>query len=168
MKFKIFLKKNCKPQFIEVHTNSKEIPEYLRSFEKKFWIKCIALGTSAIEGGPTKKSAQHSAAQKILEKYARGNDDEGDDDEVEEPNDVLMDQRDYVTDLLNLCVQKNYHKPEFVCVDQFGPSHDMTFVFECHLRSIVSRVQANSKNRAKQMAAKEVYEILIEVKLKLL
>lgn len=77
------------------------------------------------------------------------------DDEVEKVN-----KGDFVTDLLNLCVLKNYSKPQFNCIDSYGPSHDPSFVYECRLDSIVRTATANNKNQSKQMAAKEVFEIL--------
>lgn len=127
----------------------------MHSHEKRFWVKCIALGKTAIEGGPTKKSAQHAAAQTILQKCNQGSDDEGEEEEVES-----VAKGDYVTELLNLCVQMNYHKPVFECIDSWGPSHDPCFIFECRLSSIVRRATANNKNQSKQMAAKEVYDVM--------
>lgn len=126
------------------------------SHEKRFWVKCIALGKTAIEGGPTKKSAQHAAAQTILQKCNQGSDDEGEEEEEVES----VAKGDYVTELLNLCVQMNYHKPVFECIDSWGPSHDPCFIFECRLSSIVRRATANNKNQSKQMAAKEVYDVM--------
>lgn len=128
----------------------------MHSHEKRFWVKCIALGKTAIEGGPTKKSAQHAAAQTILQKCNQGSDDEGEEEEEVES----VAKGDYVTELLNLCVQMNYHKPVFECIDSWGPSHDPCFIFECRLSSIVRRATANNKNQSKQMAAKEVYDVM--------
>lgn len=151
--YEMCTKQNQKPQFLELAQNDPEIKDYLRSHEKKFWIKCCALGRSAIQGGPTKKSAQHGAAQIVLHKLEMNTDES--DDEVEKVN-----KGDFVTDLLNLCVLKNYHKPQFNCIDSYGPSHDPSFVYECRLDSIVRTATANNKNQSKQMAAKEVFEIL--------
>lgn len=83
-----------------------------------------------------------------------------DDERGEQEASGHISNEDYVTELLNLCVQRNYNKPEFRCVDSYGPSHDPSFVFECRLSSIVGTATANNKNQSKQMAAKEVYESL--------
>lgn len=148
------------PQFLELNINDPEIPEYLRTYEKKFWVKCIALGKSAIEGGPTKKSAQHSAAGLVIRKIQRKNDDSDSDDEP-----VSYNREDYVTELMNLCVLKNYHKPQFACIDSYGKDHERSFIYECRLDSIVRTATAETKNKSKQMAAKAVLDIVKSVKI---
>lgn len=103
----------------------------------------------------TKKSSQHAAAELIL--YKNEISDESDDDVQS------VSKGDSVSDLLNLCVQKNYHKPILKCIDTYGPSHDPLFTFECRLDSIVRTATAKTKNESKQMAAKEVLDIMLAV-----
>lgn len=148
-----------KIDYVELHLNDPEIPRHLRSSEKKFFMKCTALGKSAIDGGPQKKSAKHAAATLVLRKIQGGVDDSDSDDDAQN-----CAKEDYVTELLNLCVLKNYHKPQFACIDSYGPSHDPRFTFECRLDSIVRTATANNKNQSKQLAAKEVLDICKLVK----
>jgi dsRNA-specific ribonuclease len=149
-----------KPEFIEFALNAPEIPSHLKSFEKKFWMRCNALGKSAIEGGPTKKAAKHEAATIVLRKVQVGSDDSDSDGDAQK-----CQKEDYVTDLLNFCVQKNYHKPLFTCIDSYGPSHDPRFIFECRLDSIVKRAEACTKTQSKHMAAKAVLDVVKSVKI---
>lgn len=113
---------------------------------------------STIGGGTTKRIAKHSAAEKLISKYFRPNRFEEDDDEVIQTPDV-----NFISDLMDFCVLKDYHKPEFSLVTSCGPSHAPTFTIECKLNSITRTGTAGNKTQAKQLAAKEVLDILKSV-----
>jgi len=105
----------------------------------------------------TKKLAKHTAADKVLKKirYEVFSDDE-DDDLV--PN--TASSTDYVSELLNFCTQKNFHKPAFNLIEDYGPTHCPTFTYECVLDSISRKGSATNKQLAKKIAAKNVLDIL--------
>lgn len=122
----------------------------------KFFIRCQALNLSSVGGGVTKKIAKHTAAEKLLNKYQRCD---------EEDDDVLMQQVDSncISDLLDYCVLKGYHKPEFTCISSCGPSHAPSFTFRCKLDSVDRTATAGSKQLAKQLSAKQVLDVLKSV-----
>lgn len=57
-------------------------------------------------------------------------------------------------------MQKNFHKPDFILTEDFGPTHQPTFTYECRLDSIVRSGSASNKQQAKKLAAKNVLDIL--------
>ncbi|KAG5670870.1 hypothetical protein PVAND_001103 [Polypedilum vanderplanki] len=144
-------KKIKKPIFNEIND-----PETQQKFAKtncRFYIQVIALGKDAIGAGSTKKQAKHDAAQKLLfELNPKDCDDDNDEDNP-----------DYVTQLLDFCVRKDYHKPQFNETERFGESHCPIFSFECILDSIRVIASANSKKLAKQKAAKACLEIFQQI-----
>lgn len=131
--------------------------EQLKKLDAKFFVKCKAFDRSAIGASMTKKLAKHTAADKVLKKirYEIFSDDE-DDDLV--PGSISSG--DYVSELLNFCVQKNFHKPEFNLIEDYGPTHCPTFTIECVLNSISRKASDSNKKSAKQKSAKYVLDIL--------
>jgi dsRNA-specific ribonuclease len=149
------MQKVGQPVFTELDVN--ELSEQFSKLEAKFFIKCTAFGRSGIGASMTKKSAKHTAADIVLKKlrYEVFSDDE-DDDLV--PS--TASSTDYVSDLLNFCTQKNFHKPEFNLIEEYGPTHCPTFTYECVLNSISRKGSASNKPLAKKIAAKNVLDIL--------
>jgi dsRNA-specific ribonuclease len=119
----------------------------------RFFIRCQALGFSSFGAGVTKKIAKHTAAEKLLNKYFKN-----EDDDVEMLQDSV--ETNCISDLLDYCVVKGYPKPEFECVSSCGPSHAPTFTFKCKLNSIEKTAEAKSKQLAKQLSAKAVYNVI--------
>ncbi|XP_070502750.1 protein Loquacious [Chironomus tepperi] len=148
-------KKVPTPVYEDLDVN--DLTEQFKKLDAKFFIKCMAFGRSAIGASMTKKLAKHTAAEKVLKKlrYEIFSDDE-DDDIV--PN--RISNSDHITELLNFCVQKNFHKPEFNLVEDYGPTHCPTFTYECVLDSISRKASDSNKKSAKQKAAKYVLNIL--------
>ncbi|KAG5669237.1 hypothetical protein PVAND_017129 [Polypedilum vanderplanki] len=140
------------PEFIEI--DKEKLPENFSEPHLRFFMQVKALGKIAIGAGATKKSAEHSAAQKLLNLINCP-------DEVEENEEISINNVnvDYCSQLLDFCVQKNYHKPEIKEIESFGESHCPTFIFECKVDTICRRAQANNKKTAKQEAARNVLEI---------
>lgn len=143
--------------------------------EYRFHVKCTALGKEVIGYGLTKKIAKHMSAQMILQKYS-DNSMDIDDDELNIPQVV---ERNSITDLLDICAQRNFAKPDFKeisVVGKFnmfsmtnfsylllfflGPPHAPRFTIECSLSSIIRSAVASSKKQAKQMAALEVLKVV--------
>lgn len=122
----------------------------------RFFIRCHALGFTVLGAGVTKKTAKHDAADKLLRKYRR-NYDEDDDAEDEDEAKTAVDSN-YITELLDYCTLKDFHKPSFDCIDSYGPSHAPSFTFECKLDSIRREATADNKKLAKQLSAKAVLE----------
>lgn len=140
-----------------VYTELKETPAEYVNHNLRFFIKCNAFGISCIGGGVTKKIAKHDAAERLLMKhqYAQSNLDMDFDDDSQ-----ALRESNNTSDLLDFCTLRNFHKPEFICIDSYGPSHDPSFIFECRLDSIRRTATAGSKQEAKQMSAKAVLKIL--------
>lgn len=125
----------------------------------KFFIKCSALSLSSVGGGVTKKIAKHTAAERLLHKLSRNADSDDEEDEQSYQADTNS-----ITELLDYCANKNFHKPEFACISSCGPSHDPSFTFECRLNTIKRTATAGNKQLAKQLSAKAVFEIIRMVK----
>ena len=125
----------------------------------KFFYRCNALGISSVGGGVTKKIAKHNAAELLLMKR-QCNIDGLFDDEESQPKTF---ESQGTSELMDYCTLKNFHKPEFKLISQFGPSHDPTFTVECKLDSIRRSATAGNKQQAKKMAASEVLKIIKSV-----
>lgn len=86
--------------------------------EYRFHVKCSALGKEVIGYGLTKKIAKHMSAQMLLHKYSyKSEDDFIDDDELSIPQVV---DRNSITDLLDICAQRNFAKPDFKEISVVG------------------------------------------------
>lgn len=121
-------------------------------------IKCNALGYSSVGKGVTKKAARHNAAENLLLKYNHQTDEDMSDDDEDAKSAATGGNA--ISELLDYCVVKNFHKAQFTCISEVGPSHSPTFTFECKLNSITREGKAGIKQIAKQNAAKAVLEIL--------
>lgn len=119
----------------------------------RFFIRCQALGHTVLGAGVTKKTAKHDAADKLLRKYRRNYDE----DDADDDSKAAVDSN-YITELLDYCTLKDFHKPLFACIDSYGPSHAPSFTFECKLDSIKREATADNKKLAKQLSAKAVLE----------
>ena len=127
--------------------------------DAKFFIKCLAFDRSAIGASMQKKLAKHIAADLVLKKirFEVFSDDEDEDDIAPTTS---ISNNDHISELLNFCVQKNFHKPEFNLIEDYGPTHCPTFTYECVLNSITRKASDSNKKSAKQKAAKYVLDIL--------
>ena len=74
--------------------------------------------------GRAKKDAKQDAALKVLRKF------EGFSlDEISEDRNLAV--KDYVKEVLDICVQRNFPLAEFMIIKSYGPSHAP--VFECNV-----------------------------------
>lgn len=110
----------------------------------------------------TKKIAKHTAAEILLKKYMRNYDE---DDEAMDYSDEEGAEMhgDYITRLMDFCVMKNFFKPEFECINSYGPSHEPVFTFQCRLSSIKKNADAENKKLAKQLSAKKMLDEIMVV-----
>lgn len=140
-----------------VYTDLQEIPIEFEATNMRFFMRCQALGFESIGGGVTKKMSKHNAAENLLKKCLQSGGVEGNEDDVPASQSVEID---YISRLLDYCVVKDFEKPTYTCIEDYGPSHSPTFTFKCELNSIQRNGTASNKKQAKQLAAKEVYDII--------
>jgi hypothetical protein len=145
------------PVYADVEKTS--LPADFNEPHLKFFMRASAFNKVAIGAGATKKAAKHSAAENLLNKINSLSDDDDDDDDDENSSFQNISNHDFISELLNFCVQKNFHKPTIVEIDSFGPTHAPTYIFECRLDSIACRSSASSKQVARQNAAAAVLDI---------
>lgn len=91
------------PKDLPIYTEISEVPEEYAEISMRFFIKCQALRLEAVGGGVTKKIAKHTAAEKLLNKYLKNEDDE-------ELQLLQTVDTNCITDLMDYCVLKGYHK----------------------------------------------------------
>lgn len=114
-----------------------------------------AFGYKSTGHGANKKIAKHRAAEKLLMKLERkGHDiDEDDIDDLDFSN---CSTSDFVSDLLDYCVHRDFPKPEYVDKKQIGPSHAPEFTIECHVASVTTVAIENNKKMARHSAAQKM------------
>lgn len=117
---------------------------------KTFRIRCEALGYSAVGEGSQKKSAKHQAAEKVLKMFLGEGSNSPD---YDEENGMESSSSDWISQLLQFCIDHAYPKPEFVVIDQKGPSHAPEFNIRCQVGSVCEDANEKNKKMARQMAA---------------
>lgn len=125
---------------------------------KVFTISVAAFGFTCSGKGRSKRDAKHDAAFKLLKTLSQEGQCDVDMDDDEHFLSVLSS--DKVNEVRDLCVQRNFQMPEFVCVRNSGPSHAPEFEFECRIGEIVRRGVHNTKKGAKQAACNEMVKTL--------
>lgn len=125
---------------------------------KVFTTSVTALGFSCSGIGRSKKDSKHDAALKLLKLlFQRGLSDVNVD---EDENFLSVLSSDKVTEVRDICVQRNFEMPEFECVRSSGPSHAPEFEYECRIGAIVRRGVHKTKKGAKQAACNEMIKTL--------
>lgn len=122
----------------------------------------VTMGEITCRGqGVSKKAAKHQAAEaalKILEMdpgalpVLQRTDNNG----LCEPN----DQHNPVGVLQELALQRSWHFPEYVVVNEMGPCHNRQFSVTCRLENIMETGAGSSKKMAKRVAAEKILEKL--------
>lgn len=125
---------------------------------KIFTTSVHALGFSCSGKGRSKKDSKHDAAFKMLKLLFQKGISDVDMDDDEHFLSVLSS--DKVTEVRDICVQRNFEVPEFVCVRNSGPSHAPEFEYECRIGKIVRRGVHKTKKGAKQAACNEMIKTL--------
>lgn len=123
---------------------------------KIFSTSVTALGQTCVGIGRSKKDSKHHAALKMLKLLGSKDESEIDLDESQ----MTAFSSDKVTEVRDICVQRNFEVPEFECVRSSGPSHAPEFEFECRVGSIVRCGVHNTKKGAKQAACHNMLKTL--------
>lgn len=122
---------------------------------KIFSTSVTALGQTCVGIGRSKKDSKHAAALKLLKLLACHGE-----RAVNLDDQQTVSSSDKVTEVRDICIQRNFQVPEFECVRSSGPSHAPEFEFECRIGSIVRRGVHNTKKGAKQAACHEMIKTL--------
>jgi dsRNA-specific ribonuclease len=101
--------------------------------ERRFKIVCEAFGCKTVGEGANKKMAKHEAAKKLLRKLQNQNDDSDDNEESQN-----YSTSDFVSNLLDYCVLREFPKPVYILKKQVGPSHAPEFTIECQVGSVTT------------------------------
>ncbi|XP_001655660.2 uncharacterized protein LOC5575294 [Aedes aegypti] len=125
---------------------------------KVFTTSVLALGFTSSGIGRSKKDSKHDAAYKLLKLLFENGLSDIDVDNDEHFLAVLSS--DKVTEVRDICVQRNFEMPEFNCVRSSGPSHAPEFEYECRIGAIVRRGIHKTKKGAKQAACNEMIKTL--------
>ncbi|XP_065089347.1 uncharacterized protein r2d2 [Ochlerotatus camptorhynchus] len=125
---------------------------------KAFTTSVTALGFSCSGKGRSKKDSKHDAAFKLLKVlFQQGLSDVNMDDD---DHFLSVLSSDKVTEVRDICVQRNFEMPQFECVRNSGPSHAPEFEYECRIGKIVRRGVHKTKKGAKQAACNEMIKTL--------
>ncbi|XP_058120685.1 double-stranded RNA-binding protein Staufen homolog isoform X2 [Anopheles coustani] len=131
---------------------------------KLFTHSVAALGKQATGVGRTKQDSKHEAAWQLLRVLLNLPPEEEDDSmaAADQHNQAaVMEQSvDRVSQLRDICIQRNFPLPEFELVRSFGPSHAPSFEYEVRIRDIVRRGTHSTKKGAKQIACQEMIKTL--------
>ncbi|ETN67610.1 R2D2 [Anopheles darlingi] len=132
---------------------------------KTFQHKVLTMGQEAMGLGRSKQDSKHEAAWQMIRLLLDIPPDEDEREGVvssggtaeDAPLDVGIDK---VSQVRDICVQRNFPLPEFELVRSYGPSHAPVFEFECRIRDIVRRGSHSTKKGAKQIACQEMIKTL--------
>lgn len=124
---------------------------------KIFSTAVTALGQTCVGTGRSKKDSKHAAALKLLKLLANHGESTV---ELDDQQQQTVSSSDKVTEVRDICIQRNFQVPEFECVRSSGPSHAPEFEFECRIGNIVRRGVHNTKKGAKQAACHEMIKTL--------
>lgn len=125
---------------------------------KVFNTSVAALGFTSFGKGRSKKDSKHDAALNLLKILFRHGLSDVNMDDDEQSLSILSS--DKVTEVRDICVQRNFQIPEFECVRSSGPSHAPEFEYECRIGKIVRRGIHKTKKGAKQVACNEMIKTL--------
>uniref|UniRef100_A0A182WGV5 DRBM domain-containing protein n=1 Tax=Anopheles minimus TaxID=112268 RepID=A0A182WGV5_9DIPT len=131
---------------------------------KLFTFMVVALGKQAKGVGRSKQESKHEAAWQLIRLALNLPADE-DDDMVAAAGELgslaaLELGADRVSQVRDICIQRNFPLPEMELVRNYGPSHAPVFEYECRIRDIVRRGVHATKKGAKQIACQEMIKTL--------
>ncbi|XP_035914855.1 uncharacterized protein LOC118513339 isoform X2 [Anopheles stephensi] len=131
---------------------------------KIFTYMVSALGKQARGVGRSKQDSKHEAAWQLIRLVLDLPPGEGD-DMVDAAGDrgslaALELGTDRVSQVRDICIQRNFPLPEIELVRNYGPSHAPVFEYECRIRDIVRRGTHATKKGAKQIACQEMIKTL--------
>lgn len=131
---------------------------------KTFTHIASAMGKQANGVGRSKQESKHEAAWQLIRELLNLPADESDDlvAAAEDRNSLAAVEMgiDRVTQLREICLQRNFKLPEFELVRNYGPSHAPVFEYEVRITNIVRRGTHSTKKGAKQIACQEMIKTL--------
>lgn len=128
--------------------------------DKTFAYEVAAFNYTADGRGRNKPNAKHEAAASLLNILRN---DERFRNELSAQPEVPRDacpEIDAVSVLLDICVERNLPIAQFQIQQASGMAHAPEFIVECQVASIVRVGKFSSKRGAKQLAAKQMLEVL--------
>lgn len=131
---------------------------------KIFTHTVAAMGKQASGVGRTKQDSKHEAAWQLIRVLLNLPPEEQDDSTAaaDQQNQSTVKEQlvDRVSQLRDICVQRNFPLPDFELVRNCGPSHAPSFEYEVRIRDIVRRGTHSTKKGAKQIACQEMIKTL--------
>ncbi|XP_050072507.1 uncharacterized protein LOC126560591 [Anopheles maculipalpis] len=131
---------------------------------KIFTYMVSALGKQAKGIGRSKQESKHEAAWQLIRSVLNLPAEE-EDEMVAAAGErgslaALELGVDRVSQVRDICIQRNFPLPEIELVRNYGPSHAPVFEYECRIRDIVRRGMHATKKGAKQIACQEMIKTL--------
>uniref|UniRef100_A0A1L8DGT8 Putative staufen n=2 Tax=Nyssomyia neivai TaxID=330878 RepID=A0A1L8DGT8_9DIPT len=124
--------------------------------DKMFTIQVEALDEIAEGSAPSKQEAKHIAAALLLQKIEK----DWQTLNIASYEKVNRAESDYVSTLMDICIQGNHPLASFTEIDARGPSHAPTFTYRCEVGEIKRTAEHTTKKGAKQLAAKEMVDVI--------
>jgi dsRNA-specific ribonuclease len=133
--------------------------ELVKENEKIFTYRVSCFGQESRGTGKAKRDAKHDAACNVLKKLAH---DMPDVHGMKISSSHVL-ERDNISELLNICVQRNLPKAEFELESASGPSHSPEFKIVCCVATMRRSASHSTKKGAKQLAAQKMLATIQEV-----
>uniref|UniRef100_A0A182QYB5 DRBM domain-containing protein n=1 Tax=Anopheles farauti TaxID=69004 RepID=A0A182QYB5_9DIPT len=131
---------------------------------KIFGHSVMAMGKRATGKGRSKQDSKHEAAWQLIRILLEVPETEEDEicSNADDRDSMAMLEvgTDRVTQVRDICIQRNFPLPEFELVRSYGPSHAPVFEYECRIRDIVRKGSHSTKKGAKQFACQEMIKTL--------
>ncbi|KAF5272715.1 hypothetical protein FQA39_LY07742 [Lamprigera yunnana] len=148
------------PEYTIIH--SKE-----GTHENEFHYNVIVESVLGRGVGRSKQIAKHKAANNALEKLASLNMYTPDETVLKAPrsegiNSPIKLAVNCIGSLNEICSENKVPLPAFIQVSDVGPSHCKEFTYDCKIASIYTRATAGTKKQAKQLAAKDMIERVMQ------
>ncbi|KAF5272714.1 hypothetical protein FQA39_LY07741 [Lamprigera yunnana] len=148
------------PEYTIIH--SKE-----GTHENEFHYKVIVESVVARGVGRSKQIAKHEAANNALEKLAALNIYTPDETVLKAPrsegiNSPIKLAVNCIGSLNEICSEYKVPLPTFIQVSDVGPPHCKEFTYDCKIASICTRATSGTKKQAKQLAAKDMIERVMQ------
>lgn len=142
-------RKSCVPIY-------EELSEQMSEGRKVFRCRVTAFSMFTEGSGLSKKSAKHSAAANLLEKFGIKS------NYVSDAND---EKSNSVLKLYDMCVERNWPLAHYDEVQVAGLSHCPQFTVRCTLSTIKREATASKKKDAKQKSAQSVLQVIQEMQM---
>ncbi|KAF5295050.1 hypothetical protein FQR65_LT10603 [Abscondita terminalis] len=117
--------------------------------------------------GRSKQIAKHEAARSALESLMKLNLYSPDETVIKAPRSEAVGSPiklvvNAIGNLTDICAENKIPFPTFTEISDVGPPHCKEFTYDCQIALITTRATAGTKKQAKQLAAKEMLDRLIQ------